>query len=89
MRRGNPAFYLDCKESTKAPYSVTPYKIQIEECVFYAAKRIVLPKIVSMHRDLMSKGHSMKYPTNEVQVRSFGIGKKHCIWIIRLSALNL
>lgn len=73
MKKSDPEFSLDCKDKTKAGFNGCPWKFSIEEAVFYAAKRVVLPKIVSMHRAELDKGNTMKYPCSEYIVKSFTI----------------
>ena len=73
MRRNDPEFCLDGPDKTKTGFNGTPFKYVIEEAVFYGAKRVILPKIVAMHRTQRENGNTIKYPTNEYQVRSFGI----------------
>ena len=73
MRRNDPEFCIDGPDKTKTGFNGTPFKYVIDDATFFAAKRVVLPKVVAMHRSMRESGNSMKYPTNDYQIRTFGI----------------
>ena len=71
LRRNVPEFYLDNSVEKKEGFSGCPYKALKTDAVFYGAKKVVSAEIVDWHRSELVAGNTLKYPTNEVVVRTF------------------
>lgn len=71
LRRGQPQFCLDGQ--LDANVTTFPYKIVVEEAIFYCKKVDVSPEIAALHQSKLSKGGRALYPVRFSDVRSFHI----------------
>jgi len=66
LRRSTPAFSLVGAASSSANF---PYKIQLDQAVFYAKRHVVNPRIVAEHQKLAK----LQYPMRNFETRTFSI----------------
>ena len=72
LRRSQPEFCIDCKETTIEPYSGVPYKFEILEAKYMACKRPISQAVLDLHR--MTQQHEpYKYPSSEIVCKSISL----------------
>jgi len=72
LRRSQPEFCLDSKETEKTGFTGVPWRYEITNAVYFACKKPVIPQILHMHQDQANRGQ-YKFPCTELQVRSLVI----------------
>ena len=66
MRRNEAKFCLDCKTDSS-------YAYEIDEATFYVARKPVSSKVIDLHRSQLNLGHTFKYITNDVAIKTLSI----------------
>ena len=74
LRRSVPQFSLTSATTEKEGVIGSPYVVQLDEAIFYAARRIVTPQVTELHRKQL-ESDNFKYYTNEIDMKSFVISR--------------
>ncbi|CAG7784858.1 unnamed protein product, partial [Allacma fusca] len=75
LRRNLPELCLTAAYDTKTGFNGCPYSYQITNATFFASKKVISKPIVDAHRHQLSLGRTFKYPTTEVELKTFTIAQ--------------